>query len=385
MPSVTRIDVLSAELPFRFSFGHALAARRSTTNVYVRMTLSDGSVGFGEGVPRGYVTGETPDGALAALQQRYAPALLGRELADPGEIAEQLAAIADDEAEQLSPGAFCALELACLDAAGRSLGLPVGAWLWPRGDDAVTYDAVLPFMPLGALAAATALARAAGLRRLKLKVGRDLRADLRALEVVRRVAGPDADVRVDANCAWTRDEALAALASMRRHRISAVEQPVAREDLAGLRLVTAHTPEIVIADESACTPADAELLARTRGCDALNIRVSKCGGLLRSLRVARIAREAGMDCVVGAQVGESGILSAAGRHLAASIAPRYVEGSPGPLLLKGDIVGERVLPGSGGRAAVYGGPGLGVTVDEASLRRHGRVHATLTPSYQKVS
>ena len=90
MPRVIRIDVHSAELPFRFAFGHALASRRSTTNVYARVVLDDGSVGHGEGVPRGYVTGETFEGAVSALVGRFAPALAGRALEDPGAVEDAL-------------------------------------------------------------------------------------------------------------------------------------------------------------------------------------------------------------------------------------------------------------------------------------------------------
>ena len=74
--------------------------------------------------------------------------------------------------------------------------------------------------------------------------------------------------------------------------------------------------------------------------------------------------------IVGAQVGESGLLSAAGRHLAACVAPRYLEGSAGRLLLREDITRERVLPGRGGRARPHAGAGLGVTVAEDVLARH---------------
>ncbi len=77
MTFISHIDVLTAELPFRFSFGHALAERSSSTNVFVRLALADGSVGYGEGVPREYVTGETVAGATSALADRLAPALLG--------------------------------------------------------------------------------------------------------------------------------------------------------------------------------------------------------------------------------------------------------------------------------------------------------------------
>ena len=80
--------------------------------------------------------------------------------------------------------------------------------------------------------------------------------------------------------------------------------------------------------------------------------------------------------MVGAQVGESGILSAAGRHLAACLAPRYLEGSAGRLLLREDLTRERVLPGRAGRARPHAGAGLGVTVKTDVLHRYtiqGRV------------
>jgi L-alanine-DL-glutamate epimerase-like enolase superfamily enzyme len=163
-----------------------------------------------------------------------------------------------------------------------------------------------------------------------------------------------------------------------------VEQPVARDDLDGLRRVTATIRERVIADESVGTPEEATRLASMGACDVFNIRVSKCGGLLRSARIARVARAAGLDCIVGAQVGESGILSAAGRHLAAAIGARNAEGSAGRLLLARELVAERVIPGRGGRAPVHGGPGLGVSVRERVLEEVAVLHRTVRPSHVEV-
>jgi len=164
---------------------------------------------------------------------------------------------------------------------------------------------------------------------------------------------------------------------MRPYRISVVEQPVPAGDLDGLRRVTAATPELIVVDESLRSIEEATMLARSGACNGFNIRVSKCGGLTPSARIARIADEAGLVCVVGAQVGESGILSAAGRHLAACIAPRHVEGSAGALLLREDLTAENVLPGWGGRARPHDGPGLGIHVREETLRRYGQRRHTL--------
>ncbi len=381
MRTVTAIEVLTANLPFRFSFGHALAERSETTNVYVRLTLDDASVGYGEGVPREYVTGETLEAATSALTGRYGPALVGRELASLEDVSHAVdEATADDR--ELAPSARCALELALLDAAGHAFGRPAADVLEAERAGVVHYDAVIPFTSPKKLVAIALAVRALGIRQVKVKVGDDPEHDDRTLRLLRRLLGRGVDVRVDANCAWTNaEQALRAIEQLRRRQISAVEQPLPGEDFEGMCRVTAETPELIIADESLRTPEEARALASERGCDAFNIRVSKCGGLLRSMQIARIAREHGLVNVVGAQVGESGILSAAGRHLAAAIGdPRYVEGSAGRLLLKEDLTEENVLPGRRGRATPFAGPGLGVHVRENLLRARGRVEVLLEAS-----
>ena len=377
MTRVAAIDVLTVSLPFRFSFGHALAERRDSTNVFVRMRLSDGSVGYGEGVPREYVTGETVDGALEALTERQVPLVLGRALDDPDDVAaliDEIPASAPDGS--LDTAARCALELALLDAAGKSFGRSVAHWLGETPSPKVRYDAVLPFSSPRKVGALALVIRALGVKQVKAKVGGDLEKEARSLRRLRRVLGSRADIRVDANCAWSAEEALEAIERLREFRLSAVEQPVPGDDLDGLRRVTEATTEAIIVDESLRTLDEARTLAETKCCDAFNIRVSKCGGLLSSMRIANVAREAGLFCVVGAQVGESGILSAAGRHLAAQIRPRYVEGSGGRFLLKEDVTDENMVPGRRGLAKTPTGPGLGVTVRDEVLERLGQVHGS---------
>ena len=75
---VERIAAHLVELPFRFRFGHALASRASSVNLIVVVQLADGSIGYGEGVPREYVTGETPESAITRVTDEYGPDLFGR-------------------------------------------------------------------------------------------------------------------------------------------------------------------------------------------------------------------------------------------------------------------------------------------------------------------
>ncbi len=375
-PYIATIELFTITLPFRFAFGHSLATRRSSDNVYVRVTLNDGTVGYGEGVPRDYVTGETTESALRALAERLAPAVLGRDVRNVDDVPALLQSAAPNQTRDLA--AWCALELAVLDAFGQHFGCSVSHWLTEAPAERVRYDAILPFGGAPQLAVLGSLVRALGFRNVKLKVGRDVERDARKLAVLRRVVGPDIDIRVDANCAWAVAEAQSAIGRFKPYGISSVEQPVAAGDLLGLQQVTRATSEAIIVDESLCSLDDARRLAENRACNAFNIRVSKCGGLLNSMEIARVAQLHGMGCVVGAQVGESGILSAAGRHLAAALPEvMFVEGSAGRLLLKEDLTRENVLPGKGGWAPTFRAPGLGVTLRHHLFERLCERRATL--------
>jgi muconate cycloisomerase len=124
-------------------------------------------------------------------------------------------------------------------------------------------------------------------------------------------------------------------------------------------------------DESLVTRSDADTLIEARAADLFNVRISKCGGLAPSLAIASAALKAGLGVQVGSQVGETAILSAAGRHLAAALPEiKFVEGSFGTLLLAEDVSVESVRFGHRGEAPVLTGPGLGIRVVEERLRRH---------------
>ena len=377
---IEKIEILTVRLPFRISFGHSLAERKSSVNVLVRLTLANGIVGYGEGVPRDYVTGETVEGAVEALHERLAPVIIGRELTTIDEVpalAAELPFVAEDGS--LDTAARCALELALLDAAGKHFGCSVAEWL-PQPAEQVTYDAVIPFSSPRKLALFAVGVRLMCIRQVKLKVGDDLEREERSVGLLRRLLGTGVDIRVDANCAWDAEGALTAIQRLRAFDVSCIEQPVPGPDLQGLVRIATEVEEPIIVDESLRTAEEGRELVAAGACDAFNIRVSKCGGLLPSAELARIADAAGLFAVVGAQVGARGILSSAGRHLAASIGPRYLEGSGGSLLLREDITKENVLPGFRGRARPFTGPGLGITVKDDVLARLGEVrHVVQAP------
>jgi muconate cycloisomerase len=377
-PELVQVERLAAhlvELPFRFSFGHAFASRASSINLVVVVQLTDGAVGYGEGIAREYVTGETPDGALARVTDAYGQALIGREL-PVGSVASDLRALRDElHAGQPPPGAaWCAVETALLDAIGRSTDQSAADLLGGAVRTSVRYGGVAPFASGPALGGILLFFRLYGFRDVKLKVGRGAAQDVATARLARRILGPEVDLRADANCAWTTDLALEMAERLRPFGIASYEQPVAADDLSGFARLTAELPEEIVVDESLCSPADARALVAAHAGSVLNVRVSKCGGPLAALELVDLARRAGLVCQLGAQVGESGILTAAGRLVATLAEPgfRHHEGADNLFLLRRDLTVENLTVRPGGRGDALAGPGLGVRVRHTTLRQLSR-------------
>ena len=348
---IKAIETFLVTLPFRFSFGHSLATRAQSTNLFVRVTLSDGTQGYGEGVPRDYVTGESAEASQMLLEEQFAPLLNGMDVSDVTAVIETLKHTFLDLGLDTHPrgAAWCALELAVLDATSKAHGRTVADCLGPIVQQRIRYGGVIPFGGKNATLGMLLFYRAYGFKTVKVKVGKDLATDVAKVKLARKIMGEDAIVRVDANCAWTVDQALQAAEAFAPYRVASYEQPVDPKDLAGMKKITANVEAQVLADESLCTIAQAEMLAREKICSAFNVRISKVGGLLAAQRMVDIAREHGIKCHLGAQVGESGILSAAARTFAV-VNPRFenYEGSMNAFLLRKDLTAENLTVGPGG-------------------------------------
>jgi muconate cycloisomerase len=359
---------------------HASHTRSDTDNLLVRCVHADGTEGFGEAVPRDYVTGETIDSALALLQKSD----LAVQLEDcptfeaAVALAERLvlAPIPNDPRGCRGNAARCALELALLDAYGRHFHEPLSAITRMRAPE--VYEARRHVRYSGAITSAQGrkLRLQAwkywfyGFRQLKIKVGIAGQDDVDRVRAVRRRVGRRVDLRVDANEAWTAADACQRIIELKPFGISAVEQPVPHGECAVLADVRRSTGVPIMLDESVCSPLDAERAVAEGSCDLFNLRLSKCGGFIPSLRLAQYARRYGLGCQLGCQVGETAILSAAGRHFASSVGGlRYLEGSYDRHLVREPLGREDITFAWGGWAPALAGPGLGITIEPAALER----------------
>jgi len=372
--------VYALRIPFLESVRHSLAGRTWSDSVVVRVVDEEGIEGFGEAAPRPYVTGETPTDVVAHLARVLWPTARGvavPALRDPGDLVAVERLLPDGGAGAWRHhAARAALELALIDCVLRRHGVSAATLLPPRRSR-VFYGGVISAESPTQAARQARWIRLAGLRQVKIKVG--VGDDIARVRAVREVLHPDVTIRADANGAWSPAVALAAIEQLARYGIASVEQPIppgAPETLASLRSRSALP---LVADESVVTPADAEAHIAAGAVDAVNVRVSKCGGFARSVAVARRAAAAGLQVHVGSHVGETAILAAAGRHLAAGLdTVAHVEGSYGTLLLVEDVTDDGLRFGHGGEAPLLTGPGWGVAVRVDRLRRHAETIVELT-------
>jgi L-Ala-D/L-Glu epimerase len=371
---IKAIETFSVTLPFRFAFGHSLATRAHSTNLFVRVTLDDGTQGYGEGVPRAYVTGENSQDAGALIEQVYAPQLIGLDVSEPALVISALEQTFIELGLTDKPlgASWCAIELAVIDAVARAHKMRVCNWFGPIVSNRIRYGGVVPFGGRKTQMAMLLAYKLAGFKTVKVKVGKSREDDLAKVTLARKIMGPEAILRVDANCAWNIDRTLQAAEDFRPFQVASYEQPVPPDKLEWLQTLTAQIPEQIVADESLCTLAQAEMLASERICSAFNVRISKVGGMLAAQKMVAIADRHGIKCHLGAQVGESGILSAAARVFAACNQPfENYEGSMNGILLRQDVTAENLTVGFGGLGdlsyARKENFGLGFSVAEGTL------------------
>ena len=376
---VVELEARHVRVALRRKVTHASHVRTETDNVVVRCKLSDGSTGYGEGVPRDYVTGETIDTCLDLLKRSDLPKQLDtgcENFAQAVHLAERLklAASPDDDRGILGNAARCALELAVLDAFGRAFGEPltrvtelVAPELYKFAPE-VQYSGVIG-NPRGWKKRLYPLVyRLAGFSQVKLKVGIEGHDDVKRTKLIRRWLGRRMDLRIDANEAWAAADAAARIRELEPFGITSVEQPVRHEDVACLAEVRKQVTTPVMLDESLCGAIDAERAVQGGWCDLFNLRLSKCGGFIPSLRLAQFAKGHNLGYQLGCQVGETAILSAAGRHFATSVADiRYLEGSYDRHLVWESLSVEDLTFRRSGRAAALVRSGLGFTLDPARL------------------
>jgi L-alanine-DL-glutamate epimerase-like enolase superfamily enzyme len=310
--TIARIEVYEYTLTFIhgeyvMSGGRVITELSSTV---VRVTTNDGVDGFGEVCPLGatYLPAHAA-GARAALAE-IAPAVLGVEVGNRAALQRAM-----DRALMGHAYAKSAVDMACWDAFGKSVGLPVTVLLGGILQDRFPLYFAVPLGAPQAMAAYVAARRAQGIRRFQLKIGGDPYEDVaRTRQVVAELGTEDLLV-VDANCGWRLQDAVVAARALEQHERVFLEQPCPTLD--ECLIVRERTTLPMVLDESI---VDVQSLLRAyhaKAMEAINLKISKVGGLTRAALMRDLAQELGLRVTIEDTWGGD-IVTAAIAHLAAS-------------------------------------------------------------------
>ena len=349
MTDIVDVVVEPFDLELEDPFEIALGTQTEASNVLVTVETESGVRGIGEGAPIPPVTGETQASAMAVAEE-MSTLVTGCNVANYRALSERLASTFPH-----SSAARLAVETAIVDAYCRELDVPL-AGIAGGTTGPVETDITIPVVSPDVAREQTANAADTGYGQFKVKTGTTVERDVERVAAVADAA-PDAEIKVDANQGWTVGETLSFVRTIRERGIDLelVEQPVDREDVAGLAEITHRTAVPIAADESLFTPADAICLVRNDAADVLNLKLGKTG-LVEALDIIAIARAANRELMIGCMLQSAVAIHTSAHLVAGTGAFSYVD-LDGNRLLSEDVIddeGPRIDPI---------GPGHGVSLE----------------------
>lgn len=386
MSSISSVTTLLVQLPTRREHRWTGLTEPIGRYLLVKMTDSEGRVGWGEaaalkdwGGEFGRYFGESASIAEHVIERYLASAAKGVDTANMVELHARM-----DSIIKGYPYAKAAVEFAAYDLAGKRLGVPVHVLLGGRARDRIPVTHSIGLIPIEEVEREAAQVAAEGIRTIKIKIGVDAKRDVEVVRAVRNAAGADMDICVDANEGYrTPGEAVVVLREMEKYRLKYAEQPCMGIERIAEVARALDTP--VMADESAWNAHDAIQIAERHAIDIVSIYTTKPGGLYKAMEVAAVCRAAGIACNVNGSI-ETGVGNLANVQLAAaapavtlscvvpvSTPAEHQKGQIGGIYYRDDLI-RLPMKLREGAIEVPSAPGMGIDVDEEKIEKY-RVRA----------
>jgi len=335
--------------------------------VLVHIETDEGLIGLGEAPADIGFFGQTLEAIQIAIDDYLGPQLVGREPFD-------IEALMDHIDYRENSCAKSGIDLALHDLVAKARGISVAELLGGEQRSRIPVAIEIAGGSPDDMANECIKYMKMNVRAFKPKIGSIPEKDAERLRAIRDAVGPDVSLRADANRGYSAAEAIQLCELAEKHDVGLelLEQPCEAWDLPGMAEVRRTVNIPIEADESCFGPHDAEAVVRAEAADVLNIKIGKAGGLCNAMKIADIAENAGLECVLGTGFG-TGVKIAAKLQLASAIreftgAVEFTElGLHGPLL-QGEMDPALSLPlDEDGCLPVPNGPGLGVELDQAKV------------------
>lgn len=332
-----RLSYQVVTLKLRHTFRTSREQSDLRRNVICRIEHGD-LVGLGEAAPSTYY-GQDAQTAVRAFES--AGRVLGENPFDVEAISTEMARLLPQDL-----AARAAVDMAVHDIVGQSLDAPLYRLLGLDPQKTPRTSVTIGLDTIAVMRQKVAELKGAPILKIKLGTAEDV-------EIVRSIREmTSAVIRVDANAAWQAHQALERISALKDLGVEFVEQPLAADDLEGLRWLKKRVDLPIILDESVRTSRD---IAKWAACaDGINIKLMKCGGLREALCMIHVARALGLQVMLGCMV-ESSLAITAAAHLSPLVDYADLDGHL--LIVDDPYVGVEVVEG---RLVLPQRPGLGV-------------------------
>lgn len=364
MFKIALLDAFGISVPLKKTVTTASGSVSTADNLIIRMTDTDGTVGWGEAPCAPSMMGETHVGMVAAAQY-MATILEGAETLEPADFHRLV-----DRAMYGNNGAKAAIEIAMLDIAGKRLGKPLYELL---GGSARTHAIVLTFVAGGTLEIEVANAKSqadAGFTSFKVKVGVNApQRDLERARAIRDALGSGARISADANQGYTPDEALEFARGAADAGLDFMEQLVMGTDLENMARCAAATEIPLGADEGYHSIGDIQRHHDLKAASGGSLKTLKLGGACPVLEASKLMNSLGMHINLAGKLADTSIGSAAIAHLAIAAPQLDWDTSITNQYLADDIVTDPITIHEG-RISLRDAPGLGVTPSQEALAKY---------------
>jgi muconate cycloisomerase len=369
MTAIRSVEANLARIPSGspYQMGAMERGASHAVSVIVRVETEQGIEGWGECfLTPGWYGADTPAGMLWLINSVFGPRIKGVSVFDLEKIERGM-----QKMWQLGNWyPKSAIEIAVRDAAARTAGLPLHAMMGGAFRDRFPMSGGIGTESPDGMAAKALKFKARGFKTVKLKIDsvHDLDTDIARVRTVREAIGPDINIRLDGNGVYNVPQAVRLSRAIEQFDIESLEQPVQAHDLKGMAEIRRKISIPLMADESVHTMLDAIAVIEHRAADIIKLKISKCGGLGPSRRIADLCQAAGIEVTVGNGFNTS-LLATAELQLACSSSAILPAGEfIGPDKLEDDICGPMLI--KDGDAILPKGPGLGIEIDRAKLEKY---------------
>jgi len=309
---ITNIETKILSTPLKRPFRTSLREVNALEDLVVLIYTDSGLIGYGEGAATPIITGETI-GTMRAVIEYLSKFLLGRDIDE----FDLLIDIIDSKILKNS-SAKSALEIALYDLKAKAKNLPLYKMLGGVSVEFET-DITISLGDVDSMVADSISAIDRGYSILKLKVGDGVEDDIDRVDAIYRSIGSSTTIRLDANQGWSPKESVEIMTTLesRGIDIELVEQPVKAHDIDGLKYIKDRIETPLLADESIFSVDDARRVLDMEAVDLINIKLAKCGGITNALKLADVASEYGVECMMGCML-EGPISVGASVHVASA-------------------------------------------------------------------